>query len=269
MMILFFIFGLFLGSLLNTIALRLETKERIIFSRSHCPKCGKILNWYELIPIVSFIIQKGKCRSCQTKIDLRYPLIEIVTGLFCLILAISLKTKFNLISLIEYVYYLVPLSILFIEALYDLKTYYIDNRLLLIMGLWFAPFYFLRFKYPFLFQREFSYLFNYFFNFNDIFIPFISAFLGFFFIFLIYLITFKKGIGIGDAFIIGILGLYFKPGDLLLILILSSFWGSIIGFFLKFVKNKRMLPFVPFIFIGTLSLLIFGKLLTFWYFTKF
>ena len=56
-------------------------------SRSRCPYCGKILKWYELIPVVSFIIQKGKCRACDHKLFLQYPIVELATGIIFTLLA--------------------------------------------------------------------------------------------------------------------------------------------------------------------------------------
>lgn len=263
----FFIFGLFLGSLLNTIALRLETGENFISTRSHCPFCKKILKWYELIPVLSFILQKGRCLECKKKISLRYPAVEIITGLWCLILAQTLKTEITFFSLLEYIYYLIPLSIIFVEALYDLKTLHIDNRLLIIGIFWFLVFYFLQLQNKFFLQRDFSLILNSLFYFNKKLLPFLSSLLGFISIYLIYLLTFKKGIGLGDALVMATLGLYFKPGDLILILFFASFWGSIFGIWFKFVKKNKMIPFVPFLFLGIISLFLFGEKLTSWYFS--
>jgi prepilin signal peptidase PulO-like enzyme (type II secretory pathway) len=265
----FFILGLFLGSLFNTIALRLETGEKIIFSRSHCPKCGKILKWYELIPLVSFLIQKGKCRGCREKISLRYPAVELITGIWCALLAYILNTQPNFISLLEYFYYLIPLSILFISSLYDLKTYLVDNRVIILGFFWFLFFYFLQLPKRIFPERDFAYLLNYFFNTPEKLSPFISALVGFLIIFLIYALTLKRGIGFGDAIIMGMLGLYFKIGEIILILIFSSFWGSLYGIYMKITKNKKMIPFVPFIFLGVFSTLLFGQKLTHWYFIQF
>ena len=74
-----FIFGAIIGSFLNVVALRWGRQS--IGGRSTCRTCGKTLRWFELIPIFSFLIQKGKCRHCRSKISLQYPIIEIFTGL--------------------------------------------------------------------------------------------------------------------------------------------------------------------------------------------
>src|SRR3990167_777153 len=79
-----FLLGLVTGSFLNVIINRLYIKEDIIKKRSYCPHCKKVLKWYELIPIVSFIIQKGRCRGCGDKISWQYPIVEIVTALLFL-----------------------------------------------------------------------------------------------------------------------------------------------------------------------------------------
>lgn len=268
-MLLFFLFGLFLGSLSNTIALRLETKERFIFARSHCPHCNKVLRWYELIPILSFILQKGRCLGCKVKIPWRYPVIEIFTGIWSVILAFSLQTKLTFFSLVEYVYYLVPVSILFILALYDWRNFAIDNRFIIFGIFWFLIFYILNLKYPILPERHFSYFLNYLFDVPEKFAPFVSALGGFSFFSLLYFLTLKRGIGFGDALVFGMLGFYFKIGDLILILIFSSLWGTIYGLYLRFTKHQRILPFVPFIFFGLITVLVFGKILTSWYFGIF
>ena len=82
--IIIFIFGSIMGSFLNVLAVRLSNNESIIYPRSHCHNCNHKLKWYELIPIISYIIQKGKSRCCHTRIPISYLIVEIVTGaLYC------------------------------------------------------------------------------------------------------------------------------------------------------------------------------------------
>jgi len=83
-----FIFGLLIGSFLNCLIYRLEKKENFLKGRSYCPHCHHQLNWSDLIPILSFIFLKGKCRYCKKKISWQYPLVEITTGLLFLSLFI-------------------------------------------------------------------------------------------------------------------------------------------------------------------------------------
>ena len=74
-----FVFGMIVGSFLNVVALRWNDKN--FGGRSKCPHCTKTLSWYELVPVISFLIQKRKCRGCNSSISYQYPLIEILTGL--------------------------------------------------------------------------------------------------------------------------------------------------------------------------------------------
>ncbi|MYL60831.1 prepilin peptidase, partial [Virgibacillus halodenitrificans] len=77
----FFLFGLIFGSFFNVVGLRLPKQIPFANDRSICPQCKKQLSWYENIPLVSFIIQGGKCRHCQQPISFIYPITEVVTGI--------------------------------------------------------------------------------------------------------------------------------------------------------------------------------------------
>ncbi len=79
--ILVFIYGLMLGSFYNVVGYRIPNNLSIIRPGSFCPKCKHELKWYELFPVISFLIQKGRCRQCKCKISLFYPFIELLTGL--------------------------------------------------------------------------------------------------------------------------------------------------------------------------------------------
>lgn len=79
-----FIFGAVMGSFFHVVATRLSNDESIISPASHCPKCNHRLSWYENIPIISYILLKGKCKNCHSKIPISYWIVEVITGcLFC------------------------------------------------------------------------------------------------------------------------------------------------------------------------------------------
>lgn len=80
-----FIYGLLFGSFFNVVGYRIPNNLSIVKPGSFCPKCQHKLNWYELIPVLSFLIQKGKCRKCKCNISLFYPLMELLTGILFLI----------------------------------------------------------------------------------------------------------------------------------------------------------------------------------------
>ncbi|HET9946786.1 MAG TPA: prepilin peptidase, partial [Patescibacteria group bacterium] len=86
MAIIFFFFGLFLGSFLLLVIDRIPKNETVLFGHSHCDFCGHTLSAKDLIPVFSYVFLKGRCRYCHKKLSLSYPLIEVLTGM---LLAIS------------------------------------------------------------------------------------------------------------------------------------------------------------------------------------
>ena len=84
--ILVFVFGLLIGSFLNVVIYRLPRELSIVRPRSSCPSCGHQVAWYQNFPVISYIGLKGKCSSCQTKIGIQYPLVELLVGLFAVLL---------------------------------------------------------------------------------------------------------------------------------------------------------------------------------------
>lgn len=120
-----FLFGLCAGSFLNVIAFRYGSEKSSILARSQCMTCGKKLSWHELIPLLSFLLQKGKCKSCHFRFSIQYPLIEFITGVIFVL--IFWKTDFfNLIFqgnvmpiILETVFLITIFSILIVISIYD------------------------------------------------------------------------------------------------------------------------------------------------------
>jgi len=77
-----FILGLIFGSFLNVCIARLPKHESVVTPRSRCPQCGAPIRWYDNIPLLSFLLLRGRCRSCQQTIPWRYPLVELAVGLW-------------------------------------------------------------------------------------------------------------------------------------------------------------------------------------------
>ena len=95
--ILVVVFGLLVGSFLNVIICRFGKKDSILYDRSKCPSCEKALTWYDLVPVFSFLLLKGRCRYCNEKINWQYPIVEISTGLLFL-LAFNQFIAFGLLT---------------------------------------------------------------------------------------------------------------------------------------------------------------------------
>ena len=121
------VFGLILGSFANVLILR-ERSGLSMRGRSHCPRCGATLAWYELIPIVSFVIQKRRCRTCRGKISWQYPLVEMLMAALVLIVGLSP------VPLIEKCLAIFISLMLASIAVYDLQTTLIPDRWVYLFG---------------------------------------------------------------------------------------------------------------------------------------
>ena len=109
-----FLFGVIIGSFLNVVIYRFNTGAGV-HGRSMCLSCGKQLSWYELIPLVSFAFQRGRCRACRSKLSWQYPLVELCTGLIFLGAFLS----HGLSLMLPYLF--IQLSLLMVIAVYDLR----------------------------------------------------------------------------------------------------------------------------------------------------
>lgn len=112
------ILGFLIGSFLNVVIHRVPLNESIVFPGSHCPACGARLRAYDNIPIVSFILLRGRCRNCGDRISWRYPLVELLTA--CLFATIVLKTGPTWEALLEMLFASVMIVLVFIDAIHHL-----------------------------------------------------------------------------------------------------------------------------------------------------
>lgn len=246
--ILIFIFGTIIGSFLNVVICRLKSNESIIKNRSHCVFCDKKLDWFELIPIISFIFQTGKCRKCKKKISWQYPIVEFFTGVvFLLIFNFSAQggqAIFNTCFL------LLISCLLIVIFVYDLKYYLIPDIIV----------------YPaiivtFLYQLQFS-IFNY----------LLAGLIGGGFFLTIVLISRGKWMGVGDIKLGFLMGLFLGLNLLLVALFVSFLSGAIISVILLVLKKKQLkseIPFGPFLIGAMFISLFWGSFLSNWYFNLF
>lgn len=125
-----FIFGTIVGSFLNVVILRYNTGTSFLGGRSFCFSCGKKLSWYELVPIVSFVILRGRCHACGAKISYQYPLVEIATGLLFLLTIFNFQFSiFKIGAIVDILYYWIIWSILIVISVYDLRHKIIPDLL--------------------------------------------------------------------------------------------------------------------------------------------
>ncbi|WP_422443970.1 prepilin peptidase [Thermoanaerobacterium sp. DL9XJH110] len=217
-----FMFGAIIGSFLNVVIYRLPRGESIAFPPSHCPFCGKRLKAWELIPIISFIILRGRCSTCKRGISFRYLFVELFTGLFFSLLFI--KYGFSL----DFFRYATLGCMALVVSFIDLDYGIIPNSVI-IFGLITGCIYGL------LANRLQASVFG--------------AVLGFLILSFIYVIS-GGGMGAGDVKFAAVLGLFLEQKLLLLLLFISFASGALVGIGLVLFKKKNMkspIPFGPFL----------------------
>lgn len=243
----FFVFGLIIGSFLNVVILRLNTK-RSLRGRSSCLSCQKGLLWYELVPIVSFFTLRGRCKSCKTKISIQYPLVEFATGLIFAALFFKFQDIFfinTLIFLFAYVYYAFLFSLLIVIATYDFRHKIIPDTLSFVFGIF-------SFVGLFYFSNNYGFL-NFYPHLPSV-LDFSSGLLLASPFALFWLISKGAWMGLGDAKLalgVGWLLSFFMALSALVV----AFWsGAVVGLILVIFSKKygmkSEIPFAPYLVFG-------------------
>jgi leader peptidase (prepilin peptidase) / N-methyltransferase len=229
------LYGFFFGSFYNVIGLRVPLNQSIVKPRSACPSCKHTLTPLELIPVLSYLFQRGKCRQCKTRISPLYPIMELLTGVLFVIVPLALGWT----SEVWVGWTLVSLFIIITVS--DIKYMLIPDKILLF------------FAGIFLLER--------------IFIPLVpwwdsvvGALVGFTVLLLISIAS-KGGMGGGDIKLYALLGFVLGTKLVLMSLFISTFLGAIIGMIgigLGIFKRREPIPFGPFIAAGTLIAYFYG-----------
>lgn len=250
--IIIFLFGTIIGSFLNVVIFRFNTQKGL-GGRSACANCNKVLEPHELIPVVSFVLQGGKCKKCKSKISLQYPIIELLSGLIFALLFLKLHYVFN-ISYSNFtfllVYFAYLLSVLLVIAVYDTKHKIIPNSLSYVFSL--VAFLGLFFVTPYGFSPHLPSL-------GQI---LSGPFLATPFI-LISLLSQGKWMGLGDGKLA--LGMGFMLGlSSGVAAMLLAFWsGAIVSIFVLLSRAKgynmnSAIPFAPFMIFGLVVAFFFN-----------
>jgi prepilin signal peptidase PulO-like enzyme (type II secretory pathway) len=267
-----FIFGLAIGSFLNVLVTRYNPDKflltkKTIGGRSICPKCKHELSWYELIPLISFAIQGGKCRNCKTKISWLYPLGELTTGLILafvpdkiaaisypavsffspeVVLWILIFITLQLLAFIDFRLQIVPdegsLALIILGAL---ATFVYSPSILGVASSSFVG------HYALLFGFQGSLWTN-----RLLALVLLIVFFG-----LLSLITKGRGIGMGDLKLSLGLALVFGWPDAVIAIGFAFILGAVVGGLLLLFKGKTMktaVPFVPFIALGAVLVFLLG-----------
>ena len=127
-----FLIGICFGSFFNVVIYRLPIDLSIVNPRSFCPECKTRISWRENIPLLSWLIQKGKCKNCDNKISISYPLIELLTGVFFFIFSFSSQQIHSSITneIFRNLFSWIFFSILFLISLIDINHFWIPQKLI-------------------------------------------------------------------------------------------------------------------------------------------
>jgi prepilin signal peptidase PulO-like enzyme (type II secretory pathway) len=226
-MIMFILFfsGAIIGSVMVIVGLRLPKKISLRALKSKCIKCSGLLDYRDLIPIVSFIMLKGRCKNCEKKISLKYITFEVLTGISFIFVYINAKT------LGDFVFYTSIGCVLIVLSVADLEYRLVPNKilihtfiLLVPIGLWISD--------------------------NSMLNHFIGGFSILVGLLLLSLLT-RGGMGGGDVKLLALMGFTLGFQEILLIFMLACVFGLIVILGLKVFKRGVVnLPFVPFICVG-------------------
>jgi len=234
---LIFIFGLLIGSFLNCLVYRLnETRNwgKFFFGRSYCPKCKKILPWFDNIPFLSFLFLRGRCRWCHIHISWHYPLIELATGLSSLMVY-----YFFIGSTANLIFNLIIVYILIAIFLSDFQYRTIPDQIVypaIVLAL--------------IWQIA-----------NNQWLAVLSGLGTVTFFYLLVLVTHYKAMGLGDVKLAGLMGLFLGFPKITVALYLAFLTGALVGVILVLAKKKRLkseIAFGPFLVLATLIVLFWG-----------
>jgi leader peptidase (prepilin peptidase) / N-methyltransferase len=240
------VLGLVIGSFLNVCIHRLPLGQSIVSPRSRCPKCGHSLSWFENIPVISWVLLGGKCRSCGTGISAQYPIVELTTGVAFAVIAWLTQPGPELVARLIFV------SMLIVLFGIDLEHQLLPNVITLpgiAIGLIFSL------VAPPGWQSAL-----------------IGAALGAGVLSAIaavyYMVRREEGLGMGDVKMLAMIGAFLGWQAVLVTLVLSSFAGALVGIGLMAFQRgslKLALPFGTFLALGAVAAMLVGEPLVAWY----
>jgi leader peptidase (prepilin peptidase)/N-methyltransferase len=269
--------GAIIGSFLNVVIHRIPREESIVFPNSRCPSCGAVIAFYDNVPILSYVVLAGKCRSCRDPISARYPAVELMTAL--LFLTVAWRNGLSLILPFDLVFVSALVALIFIDA-----EHMILPNAITYPGIAFALL--ARLTIPYLLGQP---------HFDDLdslmqgalaglpvgVVSLLGALLGALIgggsLWLMGWIWEKlrgiEAMGLGDVKMMFMVGAYFGWRLTILTLFLGVLSGSVIGTFMMLRQEQRnmqmLLPFGVFLGVGAIAAMLVGRPIVEWYTGQF
>lgn len=235
-LIIFFILGAIMGSFYHVVATRLSNDESIVRPGSHCPRCNTFLKWYDNIPIISYLLLKGKCRNCHSKIPISYFIVEIVTGLLFAVCYHSFDLTIDLLIALVFTSSLVIVIVSDIEYMIILDEVLIFSTLLIIV------IYILGFG----FEKAAYHIYSG-----------IGAFVAMYALKLLGDKAFKKeSLGGGDIKLMFLFGLVLGFPMSICTIFLATFIAFPVAIIILFSNKENVIPFGPFLSMAAILILV-------------
>lgn len=258
--VLVFILGLIVGSFLNVCIYRIPLKQEIAITRSHCMTCGHTLQWYELIPLFSWIFQGGKCRACKAKISAQYPIVEATNAILWMAIIVvrslfttsfAYETGSIVTMFADATLFCICTSVLIVITVIDERTQEIPPQLNIVIAVLGA----IRLALDLVFKQG----------------RWLEYVIGIFAVSLIFLfivlVTKGRGMGMGDVKLMAAAGFLIGWKHALLAMMLGCILGSVIHIIrMKVDKSKEhVLAFGPYLSMGIYLTFLFGDQIINWY----
>ncbi len=253
-----FIFGLNIGSFLNVCIYRLPKSESIVNPPSHCPKCNKKIEWFDNIPLISYILLRGKCRNCKTAISPRYFLVELLTGVMFFFLMFKFGLSFDffifmiftcvliIVTFIDFDHFLIPDVLVLPGIVLGLAVSFKNSLLMNLSPLFF----------------DVSYPLSVFLNSLT---GAIFGFLSLLFVAVLGEMLFKKeAMGGGDLKLLAMMGAFLGWKNVFFTIFMSSLVGAVIGITLIIFKKKgkgEYIPYGPYLALAGIINIFWGDIL--------
>lgn len=231
------VIGLVIGSFLNVCIYRIQREESIVFPPSRCINCGYNLKAFDLIPVISYIFLRGRCRSCKEKISIKYPIVEVINGIMYILLFFKFGPYYTFAFSAAFFSILLVISLIDLES----KEIYFST---IVWGL---------------IVSLLCIVVSYFIFDKNIISNLLGGIVGYGIIMLIVILT--RGMGEGDAEIAGICGLFLGVKGILIALFMAIVTGGVFGsiiLLLKLKDKKSEIAFGPYIALGTIISILYG-----------
>ena len=262
-----FVLGAVIGSFLNVCIYRLPEGGSLWRPASHCPQCKHPIRWYDNVPILSYVLLRGRCRDCGARISPQYLIVEALTGALFALLTVTFLSRGEPPSCT--IIYLVLTCVLIVASFIDLKHMIIPDELT-IAGMILAPI--LSLAFPALHQFEGArrhaeaLVSNA--RLNGLIHSLIGMAAGAGFIYLVgllgKLLFRKEAMGLGDVKFMGMVGGFFGWKLVMLTNLIAPVYGAVFGLILLALKGEHHIPYGPFLSLSAVTVLVWGPEMILW-----